>query len=225
MAGGRTIRVGRKCYELREQRKSWAEIANILPSLGTAYLMESGEPYSPSALSSLYSNNKSEILSSYERDERNEDKPQDELSGIVKGFVQEFLDLQLPKIEEAVASRLRRLVQEEILRQSVNSTFFRGEHEHEAGDLPPEPKARKEVGTKGKGRLKQDREYVRKTLTIDVNLWNLFEQEMKSRRISSAGRMADIILWHHYGRPNLSYMTESDEPEMGGEEKHRSDEE
>jgi hypothetical protein len=210
---GRTIRVGRKCHELREQHKSWAEIAEILSSLGPDYLKETSEAYTAGGLSSLYSNNKREILASYEQDERTEEVRGDQLTTKVEELVQELLDQRLPKMEDDLASQVRKMVQEEISRQFVSGTSSRSESAHEMDELPPEPKDKKVVGAKGKGRSKQDRKYVRKTLTVDVNLWKLFEQDMKARRISSAGRMVDAILWTHYRRPTLSYMTESEEPQ------------
>lgn len=214
MAGGRTIRVGRKCHELREQRKSWAEIAKILPLLGADYLMESGEPYSAGALASLYSNNKREILSRYEQDERNEETPSDELTTTVKGLVQELLDQRFAKMEETLTYRVKEIIRDQISRQFVGSTGFNSELKPEQDDLPPEPKEiKKKPGTKGKGRSRQNRDYVRHTVTVDSSLWRLFEQDMKSRRVSSASRMMDVILWNYYGRPTLSYMTESEKPQ------------
>jgi hypothetical protein len=212
VGGGRTIRVGRKCHELRQGGKSWGEIAEILASLGPDYLKASGDAYSTDGLSRLYSNNKSKILSSYEQVERTEEVPGDELTTKVKRVVQELLDQQFAKMEKDFASQVRKMVQEEI------SRFSRSESAHEMDEFPPEPKDKREVGAIGKGRLKQDRKYVRKTLTIDVNLWHLFEQDMKARRISSAGRMVDAILWKYYGRPALSYMTESEEQQKGNGE-------
>ena len=176
--------------------------------------MKSGQPYSGDALSRLYSNNKFKILDSYEQNERNEKEAPDELNSMVKGYVQELLDQLLPKVEEALASKVRQVVQEEISRHFVGGTGCFSEPKQEDDDLPPEPKEiKKKPGTKAKGRSRQNRDYERHTLTVDSNLWRLFEQDMKSRRISSSGRMMDVILWNHYGKPTLSYMTESKEPE------------
>ena len=204
MAGSRQIRVGRKCHELREQRKSWEEIAEILSSLGADYLMESGKPYRSGALSSLYSNNKGEILSSYEQDERNEETPSDELTTTVKGLVQELLDQRFAKMEETLTYRVKEIIRDQISRQSVGGTGFFSEPKQEDDDLPPEPKEiKKKPGTKAKGRSRQNRDYVRHTVTVDSTLWRLFEKDMKRRRVSSASRMMDVILWNYYGKPAL----------------------
>jgi hypothetical protein len=228
MAESRQIRVVRKCHELKEQGKSWDEIANALSSLGADYLMKTGEPYKVGTLMTMYSNNKHEILSDSEQDERNEKEPPDELNAMVKGCVQEVLDQRLPMIEETLASQVRQVVQEEISRHVVGGTGFRNEPKQEDDDLPPEPKEiKKKPGTKAKGRSRQNRDYVRHTVTVDSTLWRLFEKDMKRRRVSSASRMMDVILWNYYGKPALSYMTESQEPEKDSEENQKavSDEE
>jgi hypothetical protein len=226
MAEGRVIRVVRKCHELKRQGKTWDEIANILPSFGADYLTKLEQPYSKSTLSSMYTNNKFKILSNYEQDERHEDEPPDELKERMEGLVQDLLDKRLPKLEESLAYQLKAMIREEISRHFVGATEFRTEPKPVQDDLPPEPKEiKKEPGTKGKGRSRQNRDYERHTVTVDSSLWRLFEQDMKNRRISSAGRMMDVILWNYYGKPDLSYMTESQKPEEDGTEKPRSDEE
>jgi len=214
MAESRVIRVVRKCHELKEQGKSWDEIASALSSLGAEYLMETGEPYKVGTLMTMYSNNKHKILSDYERDERNEKEPPDELNAMIKGYVQEALEQRLPKMEEALTSRVKEMIRDEISRQSVGGTGFFSEPKQEDNDLPPEPKEiGRKPGTKGKGRSRQNRDYVRHTVTVDSTLWRLFEQDMKRRRVSSASRMMDVILWNYYGKPTLSYMTESEKPQ------------
>lgn len=71
---------------------------------------------------------------------------------------------------------------------------------HEPGpDLPPEPEYRK--GQKGR---KQNRTYERLTVSLDANLAALFRAEMKRRKVSS-GRMMDIVCWHYFGKPHLSF--------------------
>lgn len=213
MGESRQTRVVRKCHELREQGKSWGEIAAVLPLLGVDYLRKTGEPYKAKTLMSMYSNNKNKILSDYERDENG---AADGLNAVVSRIVQEALDRRLPEMKEALAVRVKEMVREEMSRHVVGGTGARSATKPELYDIPPEPKeTKKQEGAKGKGRSKQDRRYVRKTLTIDTNLWNLFEQDMKAAGISSAGRMADTILWNHYGKPALSYMTESGEPQSG----------
>jgi hypothetical protein len=220
MAESRQIRVARKCHELREQGKSWEDIEGILRSLGADYLMKSGQPYSADALSRLYSNNKFKILDSYEQDERNEEEPPEKVIAMVKGFVQEALEQRLPKMEEALTSRVKEMIREEISRHVAGDTGFRNEPKSEQGDLPPEPKEiKKKPGTKAKGRSRQNRDYDRHTVTVDSTLWRLFEKDMKRRRVSSASRMMDVILWNYYGRPALSYMTEVEESDKSVEEK------
>jgi len=75
-------------------------------------------------------------------------------------------------------------------------------------DWPPEPERI------GKGK-KRNRDIAHLTTTIDRTLLELFKAEAKERRIS-AGLLIDAILWRHYGKPRLSYMTdesETDSPE------------
>ncbi|HMK37603.1 MAG TPA: hypothetical protein VK463_21200 [Desulfomonilaceae bacterium] len=228
MAQGRVIRVIRKCHELREQGKSWEEIERILPSLGADYVMKTGEPYKAETLMKMHSNNKHKILSSYEQDERHEDEPSEELRERVKGLVEDLIDRRLPEIEERLTHRLKDMIHEEISRHPVGAAEFSTERQPLQDDLPPEPtEIKREPGTKTKGRSRQNRNYERHTVTVDSNLWRLFEQDMKRRQIPSAGRMMDVILWNYYGKPALSYMIESQKPEKNSSKdpKGGSDEE
>ncbi len=71
-------------------------------------------------------------------------------------------------------------------------------------DMPPEPETLKQAG---KGR-RENREYEKISLTVDKVLWDLFSKERKQLNVSS-GRLLDIILWRHFGRPTLSFEQNS----------------
>ncbi len=72
-------------------------------------------------------------------------------------------------------------------------------------DFPAEPQV---VKGKGKGR-RENRRYMKISLTVDETLWKLFAAEKDRLRVSS-GRLMDAILWRHYGRPRLSYQESSE---------------
>ena len=67
-------------------------------------------------------------------------------------------------------------------------------------DAPPEPEVIKGAG---KGR-RENRDYVKVSVTIDRVLWDKFTEERDRMKVSS-GRLMDIILWRAFGRPPLSY--------------------
>ena len=68
-------------------------------------------------------------------------------------------------------------------------------------DEPPAPET---IKGKGRGR-KETRDYDRITLTVDKVLAGRFKAEAQRRGVS-AGRLADIIFWHYFGKPKLSYQ-------------------
>lgn len=70
----------------------------------------------------------------------------------------------------------------------------------EMEDMPPEPET---VKGEGKGR-KENRKFVRVSVSMDENIEKLFKAECKKNGLS-AGKMMDAILWNRYNRPKLSY--------------------
>jgi hypothetical protein len=97
---------------------------------------------------------------------------------------------ELPELDERMRQIAREVFREMLGEATVPITE----------DIPPEPRTLK---GSGKGR-RQDREYVKATITVDRNLWALFETERKRLRVSVA-RMAEILLWRALGRPKLSF--------------------
>ena len=70
-------------------------------------------------------------------------------------------------------------------------------------EMPPESKT---IKGSGRGR-KERRDYVKITPTMDRVLFNLFDAEAKKQKLSH-GKLLDIILWHWYEKPKLSYEPE-----------------
>lgn len=103
-------------------------------------------------------------------------------------------DAHLPWAE--IEARMRRIATEvlENVRNEMNMN-----REISGQDLPPEPQYLK--GQRGR---RQDRTYKRLTLSVDINLAERFEDEMRQLNVS-AGRLFDIILWQRYGKPKLSF--------------------
>jgi hypothetical protein len=56
-------------------------------------------------------------------------------------------------------------------------------------------------GAKGR---RQDRQYLKISLTVDKNLWKIFREKQKKLNCS-APRLMDSILWNFFRKPNLSY--------------------
>ncbi|MBI4965514.1 MAG: hypothetical protein HY913_19710 [Desulfomonile tiedjei] len=71
----------------------------------------------------------------------------------------------------------------------------------EIDDVPPEPEV---IKGEGKGR-RENRDYVKVSVTVDKVLWEKFTKERNRMKVSS-GRLMDIILWRAFGRPRLSYQ-------------------
>lgn len=67
-------------------------------------------------------------------------------------------------------------------------------------EMPPEVQT---IKGQGKGR-KEDRQYEKIGPAIDKRLFELFMADCKKRKLSQ-GKMLDIILWHWYEKPKLSY--------------------
>lgn len=74
---------------------------------------------------------------------------------------------------------------------------------HDKLDMPP---ATQTIKGSGRGR-KETRDYVKITPTLDRALFNLFDAEAKQQKLSQ-GKLLDIILWHWYEKPKLSYEPE-----------------
>ncbi len=70
-------------------------------------------------------------------------------------------------------------------------------------EMPPESKT---IKGSGRGR-KERRDYVKITPTMDRVLFNLFDAEAKKQKLSH-GKLLDVILWHWYQKPKLSYEQE-----------------
>jgi hypothetical protein len=67
-------------------------------------------------------------------------------------------------------------------------------------ETPPESQT---IKGSGRGR-KERRDYVKITPTMDRVLFNLFDTEAKKKKLSH-GKLLDVILWHWYEKPKLSY--------------------
>jgi hypothetical protein len=74
------------------------------------------------------------------------------------------------------------------------------------GEFPPEPDT---VRGGAPGR-RGNRRYRKASFTIDDELWKLFEAERDKLKLSNS-RMMDTILWRYFGKPRLSYESESDD--------------
>jgi hypothetical protein len=70
---------------------------------------------------------------------------------------------------------------------------------YEQNELVPEPTT---IIGGSKGR-RMNRRYVKKTITIDKNLWLLFEKEVNELNIP-VSRLIDTILWLRYDKPKLT---------------------
>jgi hypothetical protein len=68
-------------------------------------------------------------------------------------------------------------------------------------DAPPKPEVLKQTERGGR---RENRIYAKVGATIDEELFKLFEADRERRRCST-GRLLDVILWQHYGRPPLSF--------------------
>jgi hypothetical protein len=97
---------------------------------------------------------------------------------------------------------VRRIVADELLKRKpeIDDIFHNGHTE-----LAPEPPA---VTGEGKGRRYQ-RKYLKVSITVDMELWLLFQKEQKSMH-TTAPHLMDSILWNHFGRPLLSFEKHED---------------
>jgi len=94
---------------------------------------------------------------------------------------------------------------EKMIEKAIDKRFlhYQQNEQHEQNEqmdieLIPEPGVLK--GGRPGRRLTRD--YVKKTITVDLTLSELFDTECKRRRIP-ASRLLDSILWNHYGRPAI----------------------
>jgi len=90
----------------------------------------------------------------------------------------------------------------EIVRAEIRNVMNIQAAEPETEDMPPQPTRT------GRG---ENRQYVKISLTLDKNLWDLFQLERDRLRVSS-GRMLDILLWRALGKPRLSFEADDSFP-------------
>ncbi|MGO9571851.1 MAG: hypothetical protein ACLP5H_30365 [Desulfomonilaceae bacterium] len=93
-----------------------------------------------------------------------------------------------------------RLVAREVFQEMLHNMRNERNVMADAEDSPPEPETLKKAG---KGR-RENRNYVKASVTVDKVLWDLFTTERDHMRVST-GRLMDIILWRHFNRPKLSF--------------------
>jgi len=103
--------------------------------------------------------------------------------------------IPLSEIDERIRAVAREVFQEMLhsMREEMNVIA-------DTQDAPPEPHV---IKGEGKGR-RENRRYTKASVTVDKVLWNLFVKERDKLRVST-GRLMDIILWRHFGKPKLSY--------------------
>ena len=104
----------------------------------------------------------------------------------------------------STAEQLTRDDIEKIVENYLNKRLAGYEHnltnEPTEFELVPEP----ETVTGGPKGRRQDRKYEKISLTVDRNLWKIFREKQKNLNCS-APRLMDSILWHFFGKPELSY--------------------
>lgn len=103
--------------------------------------------------------------------------------------------ISLSEIDERI-----RAVSREVFEEFIHNMGIEKKTIMETEDAPPEPEV---IKGEGKGR-RENRDYVKVSVTIDKVLWEKFTEERDRMRVSS-GRLMDIILWRAFGRPSLSY--------------------
>jgi hypothetical protein len=131
-----------------------------------------------------------------EREDRNEDKTHGlRRSQEPAAPVQSPEQISLAEIDERIRAGAREVFQEMLhsMREEMNVIA-------DTQDAPPEPHV---IKGEGKGR-RENRRYTKASVTVDKVLWNLFVKERDKLRVST-GRLMDIILWRHFGKPKLSY--------------------
>lgn len=104
-----------------------------------------------------------------------------------------------PSLPSAWEARMRSIARE-VVEEAIQNMRNIPPAMDETTDMPPEPQTIKGMG---KGR-REDRAYVKVSVTMDKNLWKLFEAERKKLKVST-GRMMDILLWRAFNRPKLSF--------------------
>jgi len=95
---------------------------------------------------------------------------------------------------ERVKEDLRAFVKEQISSTSAKPAFKSQTHELEEPPLP----------TREKGGRKHVVMREKLSGTADKTLMEMFEQE-RTRRGMTVSRMIDMVLWHYFGRPKLSF--------------------
>jgi hypothetical protein len=106
----------------------------------------------------------------------------------IENIVNARLEERITELEERLRERFA--AQARNVKQDV--------HGAENRDEPPKPTRHGH---------KENRLYEKFNATLDTELCKRFKAECDERNIS-AGRLLDKILWHWYGQPRLSYMTD-----------------
>lgn len=102
-------------------------------------------------------------------------------------------------LEHVTRDDIEKIV-EHVLNQRISNYEHNILNEPNTLELVPEP----ETVTGGAKGRRQDRQYLKISLTVDKNLWKIFRKKQKNLNCS-APRLMDSILWNFFGKPNLSY--------------------
>ena len=95
---------------------------------------------------------------------------------------------------------------ETLLDKRLSSIKDISHNTHNDFELAPKPQTIR-GGAKGR---KENRKYFNLSVAIDNNLNELFEEERERLNVPKS-RLLDSILWHHYGRPKLTYGSDAEE--------------
>jgi len=127
----------------------------------------------------------------------------DERKGKDTGAAEPPGSVPLSDIDERIRAVVRQVFQE-----MIHDIDIERRASIETDDVPPEPEV---IKGEGKGR-RENRDYVKVSVTVDKVLWEKFTKERDRMKVSS-GRLMDIILWRAFGRPALSYEMPHDKKE------------
>ena len=200
-----------ECLQEKAPKGFWNKVSELYPT-GQGY------PTEKSALSNYFGKNKTPIMnilrsanrevSAFEpnkeqtellSDAHSEPELQDSLKPTEKPIqASSYPTHEIHQlIEKVVQKRLQ-----ELKSGILNELRTDVPNERPYFDLVPEPET-----VKGSIGRKLTRQFVKTTLTIDKNLWLLFEQQAKSLKIDKS-RLLDSILWLHFDKPTLTYGNE-----------------
>lgn len=185
-----SLEMGKKYNELRAQGKlSKDAVEKVNSEFDTNLSAVTIRTYG-----AQYKKKFGEIQHSSERAEGNDDEaPESPRSGEAAALP----CISLSEIDERI-----RIVSREVFEELIHNMRIEKKMTMEAEDAPPEPEV---IKGEGKGR-RENRDYVKVSVTIDKVLWDKFTEERDRMRVSS-GRLMDVILWRAFGRPRLSYET------------------